>query len=442
MSARQGRSIVAAALTACVVTALVGSATAFSTPIGPPSNSAIDRAVRISHFPFTATTSTALAPAATNNAFCAGNSHVVWYVFTARTNTALDADTLGSDYDTTLSAWTGPPSQLTQLACNDDGNALGQRSEIQFDVKAGQTVYLMVSSFLDSPGGNLHLSVASLVNRPRAGHCGHADQPARNRCAGETNYYLALGDSAAIYDGSRSYPNLINNSAVTRRVPNLKLVKLACSLETTETFINASHCGGSQLQKAEDFLTTNQGHVALLTIDIGGNDAATCANPATGVDWNCAARVLNTTIPSNMRVILSGLRHAGGADLPMYGMNYYNPFLIFRLLGPAVYPLVDQTVFGQHLLNQRLEQLYGEFGMPTANVRDAFHSTDLSTLVPSPWGTIPLAVERACRLLAVDCTPGQVRIIDTDPNVAGGAVIARAFERTIRRLERPARRSL
>jgi hypothetical protein len=67
------------------------------------------------------------------------------------------ADTFGSDYDTTLSAWVGARGALQRVACNDD--AVHLQSRILFDVSAGVTYFLMAGSFFDSPGGNLTLSV-------------------------------------------------------------------------------------------------------------------------------------------------------------------------------------------------------------------------------------------------------------------------------------------
>src|SRR5204862_148372 len=38
-----------------------------------------------------------------------GHGHSVWYAYTATEDGTLAADTFGSDYDTTLSVWTGDP---------------------------------------------------------------------------------------------------------------------------------------------------------------------------------------------------------------------------------------------------------------------------------------------------------------------------------------------
>jgi hypothetical protein len=88
---------------------------------------------------------------------CAGNGHTVWYRFTPSADTRVNADTFGSDYDTTLSVYTGSRGALTQIACNDDFDSL--QSRVIIDATAGTTYFFMVGSFFASPGGNLVFTV-------------------------------------------------------------------------------------------------------------------------------------------------------------------------------------------------------------------------------------------------------------------------------------------
>src|SRR3984893_10859573 len=127
----------------------------------------------------------------------------------------------------------------------------------------------MAASFNGALGGNLQLAVSSTTNPyPPHAKCRRPDQRSvANRCASDTPYYLAVGDSAPVWNGGRSYPDDILRSPVTRRVPGLKLVKTACSSETSASFITFSRWGGSQLKKDVVFLAANRGHVALVTID-------------------------------------------------------------------------------------------------------------------------------------------------------------------------------
>jgi hypothetical protein len=123
----------------------------------PPANDDFDNAVVIAALPFGDTTDTTEATTAPDDPFCAGNGRTVWYTFTPSADIDVVADTFGSDYDTTLSAYTGTRGALHQVACNDDSQSL--QSRILFHANAGVTQFLMVGSFDDTPGGTLTLSV-------------------------------------------------------------------------------------------------------------------------------------------------------------------------------------------------------------------------------------------------------------------------------------------
>ena len=126
----------------------------------PPVHDDISAAKVVGALPYTDAANTREATTAADDPFCVGRSHTVWYRFTPSQNRSLVAHTFGSNYDTTLSAYTGTRGNLTQIACNDDFQSL--QSRITFDAQAGVTYWLMVGSFDDSPGGSLSLTVAVL----------------------------------------------------------------------------------------------------------------------------------------------------------------------------------------------------------------------------------------------------------------------------------------
>lgn len=127
--------------------------------LAQPANDDFDNATIITKpLPFTDSLDTTLATTAPDDPSCEGRGHTVWYSFTPSADIPVSANTFGSDYDTTLSAYTGKRGALTQIACNDDfGGTL--QSRIDFQATAGTTVFLMVASFGGSPGGNLVLTV-------------------------------------------------------------------------------------------------------------------------------------------------------------------------------------------------------------------------------------------------------------------------------------------
>ncbi len=131
-----------------------------------------------------------LGPCADPDGLCRGKS--VWYVFTAPSAGTVRADTLDSDYDTVLSAYTGScgslqplpdvcvggangnqpctsdfdcPSSKCNIGCNDDDPLDGAQSVVSIQMSSATTYHFMVSAF-NNDGGNLvfHLSFLSAPN--------------------------------------------------------------------------------------------------------------------------------------------------------------------------------------------------------------------------------------------------------------------------------------
>jgi hypothetical protein len=134
----------------------------------PPRNDFCASAIEIeaSDLPFTDTVGTAGAGAGgvepAPACFPGPPHNSVWYRFTVPDGgMVLDADTLGSDYDTVLTAFEGPCGTLDPVACNDDVDPPADRRSRLDSVAAreGQPVYFRVSSALPDTGGNLMFSL-------------------------------------------------------------------------------------------------------------------------------------------------------------------------------------------------------------------------------------------------------------------------------------------
>ncbi len=69
----------------------------------------------------------------------------VWYSYTPSTDVFVQADTFGSNYDTTLSAYVDEGGELAQIDCNDDTFSL--QSAVVLDIAAGETIFFMVGTF-------------------------------------------------------------------------------------------------------------------------------------------------------------------------------------------------------------------------------------------------------------------------------------------------------
>jgi lysophospholipase L1-like esterase len=232
------------------------------------------------------------------------------------------------------------------------------------------------------------------------------------------HYYVSLGDSLAASeqpngDFRHGYAEQLF-AKLKANDPTLRLVKLGCSGETTNSMIFRNPCGyshGSQLAQAVSFLHAHSQLVRLVTIDIGADDVFLCILNG---DQSCLDAGL-ASVSTNLAAILSALRDAAGADVPILGMNYYDPFLAFWFFSPAAAQFSEQMVVQ---LNDVLGSVYSAAGDPVADVETAFSTTD-GTLV----GGIPLNVLRICQWTWM-CTSNP----DVHPNTTGYGVIAQAFE--------------
>ncbi|MDQ3937574.1 MAG: hypothetical protein M3253_02720 [Chloroflexota bacterium] len=152
-------------VTAVAISVFLLSMSAGAVLAAPPSNDDIASATAISSLPFNDAIDTTDATTAVGDPDCFGRGPTVWYVYTAAADQTLLADTFGSDYDTTLSAYTGSSGTLEQIACNDDaGDDL--QSRIVVNAEAGTTYYFMVGAFGSGPGGDLVFNVDETDAQP------------------------------------------------------------------------------------------------------------------------------------------------------------------------------------------------------------------------------------------------------------------------------------
>lgn len=129
-------------------------------PPTPPANDDFDNAIAIVEpLPYTNDQNTLFATTANDDPDCFGNVAAVWYQYTPSQNTRIRASTVGSNYDTTLSIYSGSRGNLNQLVCND--NAIGFQSEAFVNVIAGTTYYLAVGTHPEQLGGHLHFTLES-----------------------------------------------------------------------------------------------------------------------------------------------------------------------------------------------------------------------------------------------------------------------------------------
>jgi lysophospholipase L1-like esterase len=266
-----------------------------------------------------------------------------------------------------------------------------------------------------------------------------ATQASPVRAASKATYYLSLGDSLAQgYQpiggppSSGSPPGYDQGYAdqlfklERDKYTQLQLVKLGCGGESSVSMLDGSQSlgvalscgppafyehqypdGGTQLAEAVVFLEQHRGSVAFVTIDIGGNDLL---GPS-GIG----------PLLTNLPIILAELRAAAGADVPIIGMNYYDPFLAPTWFGTHDLTALQAEVTNDIYLDGLFDEIYTEAGDPDANLLDAFSIADLTI---QPDG-LPLDVERICQWTWM-CTPPPLGP-DIHANTTGYGVIARVF---------------
>jgi len=247
-------------------------------------------------------------------------------------------------------------------------------------------------------------------------------------------YYLSLGDSLAQgVQPNRTGASVETNAgyaddlyAVERfRIPGLHLEKLGCPGETTTTMLDGGICPyaeGSQISAATAFLATH--NVAFITIDIGANNVDGCVS-STGVNDTCVEDGF-ATAGHDLPLILGALRSAA-PTVPIYGMNYYDPFLAEWLSGSAGQTLATDSVgLAEEFNDDVLAPLYGAFGAPVADVASAFQTTKFDLV---PFINVPVNVLTICGLTWM-CAPAPVGP-NIHANVLGYALIASTFARTI-----------
>jgi lysophospholipase L1-like esterase len=265
-------------------------------------------------------------------------------------------------------------------------------------------------------------------------------------------YYLSLGDSLAVgvqpnprgtsLPTSHGYPDQL--LALLRghgRV--LSLVKLGCPGETTVTLLHGGICeysgdrrdsltggGGNQLAAALGFLRAHQGHVPLITIDIGANDLAPCVELAPAAAATACAKSAIATVKLNVAKILAALRTAD-PRATIAGMTYYAPQLVEWLSGTVgrahavgVLPLVAE---GNAVLTADFLAAHAR----VADVFTAFKDTDLAgeSILPGS-GRVPTAVALICEWTWACAAPPVGP--NAHANTTGYGVIAATFYAVLR----------
>jgi hypothetical protein len=220
-------------------------------------------------------------------------------------------------------------------------------------------------------------------------------------------------------------------------------VNFGCGGATTSSIIDSTGCpdvlphteGGVRYPKttqavaAEAFIRSHRGHIGLITVSIGGNDVTACAAATSPIP--CVAAAV-AGIAKNVTALAQSLRSAAGPGVQIIGTTY--PDVV---LGSYVYPpgtptaarlsLANLSVVAfKSLINPALVKAYGVVGGSLVDVTEATGAytplTDTTTL--APYGTIPVAVARVCKLTWF-CTEGNIHATNSGYELIGKLLVER-----------------
>jgi lysophospholipase L1-like esterase len=251
-------------------------------------------------------------------------------------------------------------------------------------------------------------------------------------------YQLSLGDSLAAGVGASTpandYVNLVE-AHEQASIPGLQVENLSCGGATTTTMLSGggacTYTSGTQLGDAVAFLHAHPGQVRYITIDIGANDVDDCLTGGT-ISIPCIENGL-ATISSNLPQIVAALREAGDG-VPVFGMDYYDPFLQQWVTGQSGQSLATESATLSVILNGDLTKIYGSLGASPVDVQGPFAVQDFAMTGSFQGTTVPENVSRTCAWTHM-CDPvdGGGFAMNIHTNDIGHAKLAAAFEQTIDR---------
>jgi hypothetical protein len=153
-------------LVSCLVVLLLLIASASTVFANPPINDNVGIGIIIDTTPYTFSQNTAQATieATDPDPTCANTlvGKTVWYILNAPFSGQWRLSTLGSNFDTVLSVYTGTPGALTQVGCSDDITPVSNKqSRLDLTVVGGTSYRIMIGGF-NNTGGTLNFSATLL----------------------------------------------------------------------------------------------------------------------------------------------------------------------------------------------------------------------------------------------------------------------------------------
>lgn len=93
---------------------------------------------------------------------CRSNDNSVWFRYTATANQVVQFSSVGSDYDTLITVWTGIGSSPAVVGCDDDNGQLAHSSSLSLPLTNGTVYFIQVTGGFINESGFLKLQVQVL----------------------------------------------------------------------------------------------------------------------------------------------------------------------------------------------------------------------------------------------------------------------------------------
>jgi hypothetical protein len=227
--------------------------------------------------------------------------------------------------------------------------------------------------------------------------------------------------------------NLLASHEVASQ-PGLTVENVSCPGATTTSVLDGggscTYAAGTQLAQAESFLAAHPGQVPYITVDIGANNVDNCLTSGS-ISLTCVTDGL-AAIQRELPQIIAGL-HQAAPGVPVFGMDYYDPFLAEWVLGGSAGPgLARESAVLSALLNGSLTQIYGAGGAVPVDVQGPFATQDFAMTGSFNGTAVPENVSRTCAWTHMCDNSG----LTIHANDTGHATLAGAFERAIDRARR------
>jgi lysophospholipase L1-like esterase len=251
-------------------------------------------------------------------------------------------------------------------------------------------------------------------------------------------FYLAIGGSGSLGvqptagypKGQRTddgYADYLVAAEAAKGVA-LDLHQIGCSGETTNSMLHGGdHCYSTpdtQLNEAIDFLQAHNDEDGIVTIDLGFNDLLPCLHG----HWRnnaCVDKQLSA-VRAQLSEIVGLLKDVAGPNVKFIGLGHYDPYLADSLHGRGGTDHAESSLHMVRHLDEVLTSVYGSYGIPIADVGDAFRMDSTDPVSFAGDHTEPENVAEVC-LLTWMCQPPPLGP-NIHPNDAGYQTIATAIE--------------